>query len=38
VLVEQVLQHDPFSEQLFVFCNRTRNQTTFRIPIAICRC
>ena len=22
ILVEEVLQHDPFSEQLFVFCNR----------------
>ena len=22
VLVEEALQHDPFSEQLFVFCNR----------------
>ena len=26
VLVEQVLEHDPFSEHLFVFCNRTRNK------------
>ncbi len=26
ILVEQVLEHDPFSEHLFVFCNRTRNK------------
>ncbi|MFQ5470776.1 MAG: IS66 family insertion sequence element accessory protein TnpB [Gammaproteobacteria bacterium] len=26
VLVEEVLQHDPFSEQLFVFCNRKRDR------------
>jgi len=26
VLVEEVLQQDPFSEQLFVFCNRTRDK------------
>ena len=26
VLVEEVLQHDPFSEQLFVFCNRKRDK------------
>jgi len=38
VLVEEALQQDPFSEQLFVFCNRTRNQTTFSIPIAISCC
>ncbi|MFQ5470912.1 MAG: IS66 family insertion sequence element accessory protein TnpB, partial [Gammaproteobacteria bacterium] len=24
-LVEEVLQQDPFSEQLFVFCNRKRD-------------
>ena len=27
-LVEEALQHDPFSEQLFVFCNRKRIQVT----------
>jgi len=26
VLVEEALQHDPFSEQLFVFCNRRRDK------------
>jgi len=26
VLVEEALQEDPFSEQLFVFCNRTRDK------------
>ncbi len=26
ILVEQALEHDPFSEQLFVFCNRQRNK------------
>jgi transposase len=26
VLVEETLQLDPFSEQLFVFCNRTRDK------------
>ena len=26
VLVEQVLEHDPFSEHLFVFCNRSRKK------------
>ena len=26
VLVEETLQLDPFSEQLFVFCNRGRNR------------
>ncbi len=26
VLVEEVLQQDPFSEQLFVFCNRKRDK------------
>lgn len=26
VLVEEALQHDPFSEQLFVFCNRKRDK------------
>ena len=26
VLVEEALHHDPFSEQLFVFCNRTRDK------------
>jgi len=26
VLVEETLQLDPFSEQLFVFCNRNRNR------------
>ena len=26
VLVEEALQQDPFSEQLFVFCNRTRDK------------
>jgi transposase len=25
VLVEEALRHDPFSEQLFVFCNRRRD-------------
>ena len=28
VLVEEVLQHDPFSEQLFVFCNRKRKRVS----------
>jgi transposase len=28
VLLEQALQRDPFSEQLFVFCNRRRNRVT----------
>jgi transposase len=31
------LQADPFSGCLFVFSNRTRKQTTFSIPIAVCR-
>ena len=26
VLVEDMLQHDPLSEQLFVFCNRKRDK------------
>ncbi len=26
VLVEEALQHDPFSEQLFVFCNAKRDK------------
>jgi len=26
VLVEEALQHDPFSEQLFVFCNHKRDK------------
>jgi len=26
ILVEHVLEHDPFSEQLFVFCNRKRDK------------
>lgn len=26
ILVEQALNHDPFSEKLFVFCNRRRNR------------
>lgn len=26
ILVETVLDRDPFSEQLFVFCNRARNR------------
>ncbi len=26
ILVEEVLQRDPFSEQLFVFCNRRRDR------------
>jgi len=26
ILVEQALDHDPFSEKLFVFCNRRRNR------------
>ena len=26
VLVEEALQHNPFSEQLFVFCNRKRDK------------
>ena len=26
ILVEQTLQRDPFSEQLFVFCNRKRDK------------
>ena len=26
ILVEQALGHDPFSEKLFVFCNRRRNR------------
>lgn len=26
ILVEETLQLDPFSEQLFVFCNRNRNR------------
>ena len=26
VLVEEALQHDPFSERLFVFCNRKRDR------------
>jgi len=34
-LVEDVLEQDPFSESLFVFCNRGRNQTSFRIPITV---
>jgi hypothetical protein len=33
-----VLHEDPTGGHLFVFINRKRNQTTFRIPIAICRC
>lgn len=26
ILVEEMLEQDPFSEQLFVFCNRTRDK------------
>ena len=26
IIVEQALDHDPFSEKLFVFCNRRRNR------------
>jgi len=26
ILVEETLAHDPFSEQLFVFCNRKRDR------------
>jgi transposase len=26
ILVEEVLQHDPFSEELFVFCDRKRDK------------
>jgi len=26
ILVEETLRRDPFSEQLFVFCNRSRNR------------
>ena len=37
-VVKNVLHEDPTSGHLFVFINRKRNQTTFRIPIAICRC
>ena len=32
-LVESDLDQDPFSERLFVFCNRRRNRETFCIPI-----
>ena len=32
VLVSDVLEADPFSSHLFVFCNRLRDQETFRIP------
>ena len=31
-LVQDTLLLDPFSEQLFVFTNRRRNQTAFCIP------
>jgi transposase len=37
-LVEQAMQLDPLSQAVFAFSNRRRNQTTFRIPIAICCC
>jgi len=36
MLVQEVLRQDPFSGQLFVFRGRKANQTTFRLPIAIC--
>jgi len=36
-LVVDVLDADPFSSHLFVFCNRARNRTSFRIPIAVRR-
>jgi len=35
-LVEGTLALNPFSEHLFIFANRRRNQTTFRIPFGLC--
>ena len=32
VLVQDVLETDPFSSHLFVFCNRLRNRVTFCVP------
>ena len=37
MLVQGVLRQDPFSGHLFVFRGRKASQTTFSIPIAICR-
>jgi transposase len=36
-LVQQALGLDPFAGCVYVFSNRRRNQTTFSIPIAVCR-
>jgi len=36
-LVEQALGLNPFAACVYVFRNRRRKQTTFSIPIAICR-
>ena len=38
VVVQDVLEADPFSSHLFVFCNRLRNQETFCIPFCIRGC
>ncbi|MHB1239524.1 MAG: IS66 family insertion sequence element accessory protein TnpB [Gammaproteobacteria bacterium] len=37
-LARHELGQDPLSGRLFAFINRRANQTTFCIPIAICRC
>jgi transposase len=36
--VQMVLLENPHSGHVFVFRGRRRNQTTFCIPFAICRC
>ena len=37
-LVRDALGEDPLSGHLFLFANRDRDQTRFRIPIWICSC
>ena len=36
-LVQDVLEAEPFSSHLFVFCNRLRNRVTFRVPPIQCQ-
>jgi hypothetical protein len=35
VLVSETMQLDTFAEDLFVFANRLRNQTTFYLPVEL---
>lgn len=38
VLVQDVLQADPFSSHVFVFCNRVRDREIFYIPFCVRNC